>query len=139
MRVTFLINEWNVTRTPYQFNTPVTQTVSDATSISRYFKRSQSLADSPVVQDSDASTIATELLAKYKDPMQRITSVSFNTIDAGVTEALLRRDLMDKVRILRTPPGGGSRIQQDVWIQKIDMAGSNDGGPWTITWGVSPL
>lgn len=64
-----VINEWNVTRTAYSINVPVTQTASDATSISKNFKRSQSLSDVPVTTDADASTIATALLAKTKDPL----------------------------------------------------------------------
>lgn len=134
-----LINEWNVTRSVSGPTTATTQTASDATSISRYFKRSQSLSDVPTINDTNTAAIATALLAKYKDPLYRITSISFNTIDPNVTEAVLQRELMDKVRILRTPPGGGSRIQQDVFIQRIEIAGSNDGGPWTIRWAVSPL
>jgi hypothetical protein len=134
-----LINEWNVTRSSYGPTAAATQTASDATSISKYFKRSQSISDVPTTSDANCATIATALLAKYKDPLYRITSISFNTIDPNVTEAVLQRELMDKIRILRTPPGGGSRIQQDVFIQKIDIAGSNDGRPWTIRWAVSPL
>jgi hypothetical protein len=134
-----LINEWNVTRSVFGTTAPTTQTASDATSISRYFKHSQSLSDVPTTNDANCATIAAGLLAKYKDALYRITSISFNTIDPTVTEAVLQRELMDKVRILRTPPGGGSRIQQDVFIQRIEISGSNDGGPWTIRWTVSPL
>jgi hypothetical protein len=134
-----IINEWNVTRSSYGITPATTQTVSDATSISKYFKRSQSLSDVPTTTDGNCSTIATALLAKYKDPLYRITSISFNTIDPDVTDAVLKRELMDKVRILRTPPGGGSRIQQDVFIQKIEINTANDGNPWSIRWAVSPL
>lgn len=56
-----------------------------------------------------------------------------------MAEAVLQRELMDKVRILRTPPGGGSRIQQDSFIQKIDISAPGEGEPWTIRWAVSPL
>lgn len=136
---TFLINEWNVTRTPKGAATPVTQTASDATSISRYFKRSQSLSDVPVTLDSDAAAIATALLAKHKDAMWRPTSVSFDLLDANVAEAFFRRDLMDRITIKYTPPGGGARIIQDVFIQKIDVQGDNSGQSMKGTWGVSPL
>ena len=37
------------------------------------------------------------------------------------------------------PPGGGARIFQQVWIQKIEMAGANDGTPLSVKWAVSPL
>ena len=135
---TFLINEWNVTRTPYQQNTPVTQTVSDATSISRYFKRSQSLADCPVTQDSDASTIATELVAKYKDPMQRVTSIKPNMADVTTAFTVYQLELMERITVKRRPPGGGSVISQDAFIQSIEMSGT-PGVPPSVTLGVSPL
>jgi hypothetical protein len=41
--------------------------------------------------------------------------------------------------VLRTPPGGGSRIDQTLTIQKIDVSGANNGQPWTIRWRLSPL
>ena len=83
--------------------------------------------------------IVTGLLAKYKDSQQRVDRIEMNTIDPNVTEAVFRRELMDKITVKRTPPGGGSRISQDLFIQKIDISGSNDGHPWQINWGVSPL
>jgi hypothetical protein len=132
----FLANEWNVTRAG---NGAVTQTTSDAASISRYGKRPQSLTGLPVTTDSVAELTSVAMLAKYKDPMERITQLSFNTLDSNVALQLFRRDLMDKIRVLRTPPGGGARIQQDLYIQKIDVSGDNSGAPWSITWGVSPL
>jgi Concanavalin A-like lectin/glucanases superfamily len=135
----FLANEWNVTREGNSTVPGQTQTASDATSISRYFKRSQSLTGLPVTTDGDASTIAAAMLAKYKDPMFRITGISFDTVDPNVTEAILRRELMDKIRVFRTPPGGGARIDQSLFIQKIEISGANDGKPWSIRWGVSPL
>ena len=130
----FLANEWNVTR-----EEGTTQTASDAASIARYFKRSKSLTSLPVRLDSDATNIAAALLAKYKDPFQRILSLQLTTDVAAVTEALFRLDLGDRIRIFRTPPGGGARLDQTLWIQKISVEGANDGKPWRITLGVSPL
>lgn len=135
----FLSNEWNVTREGSAQEPGATVTASDSTSISRYRKRPQSLNGLPVTSDADSSAIAAAMLAKYKDPMQRITGLTFSTVDPAVAEALFRRELMDKITVKRTPPGGGARISQDLYIQKIEIGGSNDGGPWSVTWGVSPL
>ena len=135
-----LINEWNVTRAAYGSSTPLTQTASDATSISRYFKRSHSLSDVPVVgfDDSAALTIATRLLAKYKDPLQKVTKVDFTSVDPTATSTFLARELMDRITVNRTPPGGGSRISQDVFIQGIEISGDNSGA-LQMSWNVSPL
>ena len=115
-----------------------TQTARDTTSISRYFKRAQGLLP-PVTTDGQSSTIAAAMLAKYKDPMTRITSITLNTQIPDVAEAALERDLGDRIRVLRTQPGGGSRIDQTLFIQKIQIEGANTGAPWTVTWGLSPL
>ena len=135
----FLFNHWSVTREGTSRFPGTEQVASDAPSISRYFKRSQTVGGLPVVADSDASDIATAMLAKYKDPMQRITALTFDTTDPSVAEALFRRELMDCIRVLRTVPGGGARIDQTLYIQKISVSGKNDRRPWTVSWNVSPL
>jgi hypothetical protein len=138
----FLANEWNVTREQGRKSAGdlgETQTATDATSVSRYFGRPASLTDVPVTTDTDTAAIATAMLAKYKEPMTRITSITLNTLNADVALAVFRRELGDKIRVLRTPPGGGARIQEDLWIQKIELSGANDGAPWSVRWGVSPV
>lgn len=127
-------NEYNVTRTG-----GLTQTASDATSISQNFKRPESISDHPVLTDADALDHAQALLAKYKDPMTRIQSLALTTDVAAVTEAVFRLDIGDRIRVFRTPPGGGSRIDQTLFVQKISVEGANDGKPWRITLGVSPV
>ena len=136
--LSFVINEWNVTRSVYGITSPSTQTSSDSTSISRYFRRSQSVADVPVTTDADASTIASRLLAKYKDPVYLITSIKPNMGDQQTAAAVFELELMDRIRILRTPPGGGARIDQDVFIQRIELSGGSNGVP-DCTLGVSPV
>lgn len=129
----FLFNEWNVTRDGGEV-----QTSSDATSITRYFKRSQSLTGLALTSDSDSSTVAAAMLAKYKDPMQRVTSISPNMADANTILATYQRELMDRIEVLRRPPGGGSPIDQQLFIQSIKHSGS-PGAPPSCTLGVSPL
>ena len=133
-----VINEWNVTRTGYNVNIPVTQTTSDATSQARYFRRSQSLGDVPCTNDSDASAIATALLAKYKDPFYMVTSLKPNMADQQTADTVYSLDLCDRVEIKWTPPGGGSRIDQTVFIQKIEHSG-NPNGPPDCTLTVTPF
>ena len=127
-----------MTRTGYSINTPATQTASDATSQARYFKRSQSLGDVPVTTDADASTIATALLAKYKDPFYMVTSLKPKMADQQTAETVYSLDLCDRIEILWTPPGGGSRIDQTVFIQKIEHSG-NPNGPPDCTLTVTPF
>lgn len=129
----FITNEWNVTRTG-----GLLQTVSDATSITKFFKRSQSLTDISITGDAGALAIATAMLAKYKDPMTRITSLTLQTTTVAVLDNIFRRDIGDCIRVLRTPPGGGARIDQTVFIQHISID-AQPGTPWRVVWGLSPL
>lgn len=128
----FLLNEVHVSRVG-----GATISASDSTSIARYFKRSLSLSDIPISSDTDVTAIAQSLIAKYKEPLIRITSLELTTADSSVAEAVFRRDIGDRIRVLRTPPGGGARIDQTLFIQSIQIGGANDGVPWTISWGVS--
>ena len=133
-----VVNEWNVTRTLYSNTVPVMQTVSDATSKANYFKRSQSISDVPCTNDSDALTIGTELLAKYKDPFYMVTSLKPNMADQQTADTVYSLDLCDRIQIKWTPPGGGSRIDQTVFIQKIEHSG-NPNGPPDCTLTVTPF
>jgi len=137
----FLVNEFNVTRSSGRItssNTGETQTFSDATSISSYFKHSQSELDVPVIDDADIATIGAALLTKYKNPMLRASDLKLSCGTPAVTEAIFKREIGDHVTVKRRPPGGGSAISQDFYIQKISIQGTPD-QPWTASFGLSPL
>jgi hypothetical protein len=131
---TFLFNTITVTRT----GGTATSTATDATSVSRYRSRTMALADLAIRDDADQASIATALLAKYKDPMTRITSLSVYLTSTTVIAAVLGLELADRIRILRTHPAGGARIDQTAFVQKIQLS-SRPGQPITVTLGVSPL
>jgi hypothetical protein len=129
----FLANEWNVTRAG-----GTTQSASDTTSIARYYKRPQSLTDLPVTSDGHASAIATAMKNKYREPMTRITTLVPKMSDPDTAEAVFRLDIGDRIRVFRTPPGGGARIDQTLFVQKIEESGA-PGQPWSVKLGVSPV
>lgn len=136
----FLINEWNLTGVGFGGSVPDASqldTSSDATSIARYGNRPRSL-QLPVISASELGLIGDALLAKYKDPTQRIQRIGFITATPDVTEAIMRRDIGDKIRVFRRPVGGGAAYDQSLFIQQIAMNGTPD-GLWTVTWGVSPV
>lgn len=134
---TYIVNEWNASRLGGQLTTS-----TDATSIAAYGKRSQTLSDLPLTQDADVSTITAALLAKYKDPMQRVLSITLNSQiadDHAVLNGVFRLDLCDRIRIIRTLPPGGSWFDETLYIQKIEVSASNDQAAWSVRLGVSPL
>jgi hypothetical protein len=115
-----------------------TTTSTDATSVSRYHERLLSLAELPLTTDADVTSATTALLAKYKDPMTRITSIGVFLYDTVTISEVLSLELADRIRILRTHPAGGARIDQTAFVQKIQLS-SRPGQPITVTLGVSPL
>jgi len=123
--LTDVVNSWSGIRTAYGASgTPVTQTVSDATSISATGgPRPQVLSDIPTTSDANVLAIVTGLLAKYKNPLYRITAIEPNLFDPATAAMVMTLELMDRVRVKWTPPGGGSRIDQVVYIQQIQRSG----------------
>jgi hypothetical protein len=130
----FLANVWNVTRSG-----GITQTASDAASIAANFDHAQSLTDVPVTTDAHAASIATAMLAKYKDPLTRIPPLELTTTIPDVAEAILARDIGDRIRVLRTPVGGGTRHDLTLFIQKIEETAGQGSTPWHIRWTVTPV
>lgn len=129
----FIANEWNLTA-----DGDTTATASDATSISKYLKRSKQLNIPLSDSGTDAVTIAAAMLAKYKDPLTRVTSLDLVAYDTTLINTVFTLDLADRIRVLRTPMGGGTRLDQTLFIQSIDVDG-DPSAPWRIRLGVSPL
>jgi hypothetical protein len=130
---TFLHNEIQVSVVGGELYTD-----SDATSISEYGRRTLALPALPITSVGDSYAIAANLLSAYKDPIERITSMGVLLYDSVTISEVLSLDLGDRVRILRTHPGGGARIDQQAQLQKIQLS-SRPGQPITVTLGVSPL
>jgi outer membrane receptor for monomeric catechols len=130
---TFLYNEINVSRVGGELVTD-----DDSTSVSAYGTRTLAATELQLTDDADVTAIATALVAKYKDPMQRITSLGVFLYDTVTISEVLSLDLGYRVRIFRTHPAGGARIDQTAFVQRIQLS-SRPGQPITVTLGVSPL
>lgn len=128
----FIINQWNVTRPG-----GTVLTATDAVSVDEFGPLDKSLSP-PTTTNANAAAIATALLAKYKDPFQRILAITLTTAEPAVAEAVFRRDIGDRIRVFRTSPGGGTRYGQTLFIQSVQIDGQ-PGAPWVIRWGVSPV
>ena len=130
----FLANDWTVTRAAGEAQTVSghNQSFPGTRNGRKHWVTCRSTTD------AEALAISTALLAKYKDPLTRVQQISLSTADPAVTETVFKRDIGDRIRVLRTPPGGGARIDQTLFIQKIQVDASPD-GPWRISWTVSPV
>lgn len=112
------------------------QVRTDAASINLFGVRQLTLSI-PCVSP-EAGFIADRLIAQYKLPKTRITSVTPDLSNAEGMRLTLARDLLDRIEVFRTPPGGGARMDQVSFIQNITMSGEPGQLP-AITFGVSPL
>lgn len=115
-----------------------TQTKSNSTSITAYGQRDYT-ASLLVSSDSNASTIASALLARYKDPHTRFDSVTVQPygLSNGLWAHALGREISDVIRVKRTPPGGGSAINVTCYIEAVSH--SFDPNGWSTTWQLSPV
>lgn len=139
----FLFNEFNLTGVGFGgaiADASQLDTSSDATSQARYGSRPAPPRQLPIIVAADLTSIGDDLLAKYKDPLQRIQLIGFKTATPDVTEAIFKRDIGDRIRVFRRPVGGGSAYDQTLFIQSVRVSASaKDAGLWSVTWGVSPV
>jgi hypothetical protein len=131
----FLWNSWNLTRE----GASTTITREDTASVSRYFRRSQSVTSLKVVDDTTVGLIGDDMLAKYKDPMVRVTGLTLKTSDPDVLLAGLTLELGDCIRVLRSPNYTGTRIDQTSYVQGIQFSQNAGEIAPTIQLSVSPV
>ena len=79
------------------------------------------------------------MLAKYKEPMTRVLSITPQTMNVDVLDAVFALELGDRIRVLLTPPGGGARVDQTLFVQSITVDGTPGEVAPTVRLGVSPV
>jgi len=126
----YLANRWDLSRTGGDLDSS-----SDQASIDQYGDYPKSVTDLPLTSDADVTTIGDALLAKYKQPQSRILSLKPLMANVDVLDGVMRREIGDKIEVFRTPPGGGTRLDQALWIQRIEVSGE-PGRPPDVTLGV---
>lgn len=110
-------------------------TASQASYLTRTLERSGLLMDS----DNEAKDAADFLLSNYKDPAVRVLSLQVwpLALGTGGFAEVLSREIGDRVRIKRRPPGGGAAISQDSFIEGIEHELTPD--TWTTTFRYSAI
>lgn len=130
----FLLNKVTATR-----QDGPTQEASDSASIVAYDEFGESITDLPLTSDADALAIAQALVAKHKDPHLRVLSLEVNTVNPNGAEAVLALDIGDRIEVRWTPPGGGNRIIEVLFVQHINISGDARSPVWRVVLGVAPL
>lgn len=131
-----VFNDWPVGR-----QGGVVQYASDATSITKYGRRSgQGYTSLLFTNDVDAENLAGGLLYQYKNPATRVRAIqTSSTINAGANLAsVLALNLLDRVTIVWKPIDGSSvDFSQPSLVEQISHTISP--GQWNTTLAVTPI
>lgn len=101
----------------------VAQTAEDPASVSEFGRFDYRLEGLLHRLDSYSQTYADLIVAEYKDPRRRITSLALGpTTDAATIEQMLGRELGDVITVRHRPPGGGPVFQQACVVEGITAA-----------------
>lgn len=114
-------------------------TYTDATSVSRYFKRTVEQSGLLCVDTNEAQSRAEYLVNRYKDPQLRFGRVEVAPGYSGSTSSfpnLLSREIADRVTVKRRPQAVGSAISTDQYVEAISHAWT--ARDWVTTFDVSP-
>lgn len=132
-----LYNEVNVTRTG-----GTTQTAFDATSQTRYYRRTLNLTPL-ITTDVEALSAAQWLLYRYKDAQLRFDSVTLDGFtDDNLWPQLLGREISDRITVVRTPAThpvtAVQTITKDVFIEAVTHS-ITPAVIWTTSYQLSPV
>ena len=118
-----------------------TQAASDATSITNYLTRALSLPTLENLYDADVLGICQWMVFRYKNPEIRFDTLKIElTSLSGTNQAILSAlDIGSVVMVIRTPPGGGSAIQQLSMIEHMDWSADASQPTCTLTLGLQDI
>jgi len=111
-----IVNDWRGQRDGGQ-----SQTATDAASVTKYARRTQSIT---VLTTTDADVLgAIEWrLHQFKDPLQRIGAVTIMpTTNVALWKSLLGLEIGDRITLIEKPPGFAAQWQADYNIQGISV------------------
>lgn len=123
---------WNEIRA--QRTGGVEQLAGDAASQDEYQTRTYQVPDLMLQDDITVGEYASWILYVSKDPEVRFDSIEIHAHADPVNlfPQVLGREIGDRIRIIRQPPGGGSPITRDVFIRGISHV--TGPGTWITTW-----
>ncbi len=116
------------------------QAAEDATSVTKYGRRTLDVNDTLHVSAANALTVAQGLRDRYKDPGFRVSQITIEPrVDPVVLwPEVLGRELGDLMTVKRTPPGGGAQISVNVFVEGISHTVHAHTKTWTTTYLLSP-
>lgn len=115
------------------------QVASDEASIEAYFGRTYSVTGLPLVTDTEALSMATFLLSRYKDFRVRLTGLALEPAasPAALWPQALGRDIGDQIRVVYRPDVG-SEMDETVLIEWVQHSFDAERAAWATSWALSP-
>jgi hypothetical protein len=139
---TWIYNEVRVQRT----GSTTIHTATDSTSQGKYFQRTLSITglenDSSIsssVAENEADSMAQYLLRQYREPVWRARELEMRP-DRSETywPWALGLEIDDRVTVKRRPPGGGSTMSVECYVEGIEHDIQYQRGEWTTRLHLSP-
>ncbi|MGC5019007.1 carbohydrate binding domain-containing protein [Micromonospora sp. DT47] len=111
------------------------QVVEDATSRTAYLTRTFSRTDLLLTTDAECLQYASSLLGQASRPQVRFASMRLRPAgDDRLWPQALGREIGDRLGATRTPPGGGTPIEREVWLRGISHQTGDGLADWTTEW-----
>jgi hypothetical protein len=115
------------------------QSAEDTASQAKYFRRTLSRSGLLVTTDDEALSVAQYLVGRYAEPGRRIAGMTLlgHRNEDLLWRQILAREMVDRIRVIRRPVGGGDAIDRESFIEgiqhDIDRART-----WVTRWALSP-
>jgi hypothetical protein len=110
------------------------QLLGDAASQAEFLARTYQASNLVLDSDTGVGGYAGWILYISKDPEVRFDAIQIHAHADPVTlfPQVLGREIGDRIKIVRRPPGGGAPIEREVFIRGISH--STSPGQWMTTW-----
>lgn len=111
----------------------VAQVAEDAASQGEFLLRETTRTNLLHQTDEVSADYAGLLIAIFKDREERFTSLSFDvTGDTRMWPFVLGVDIGDRLAVRARPPGGGSPIEREVFVEGIEHSFDREEGHWYL-------
>jgi hypothetical protein len=117
-------------------------TAVDATSMARYGRSAYRSLDNSWTHPSETTSWAGAVVSIFANQVNRFATLTLRPdVDDALWPVVLGAQLGDRITITRTPPGGGSVITRQCFIEgmshDVSPTGGSAAGVWRTTWQLS--
>lgn len=117
-----------------------TQEYADTTSITNHTEQTRQLSNLLMRNDPEAYARAEWIVKQHKDPLFAPRRISFDAArSTALLDQALYRELRDRITVKYTPPGGGTQIVEECFIDSIThtIPVADRPNVWIVQWGLS--